>query len=326
MSLVTHRQPRFSGSSASATTTTPTFPHFSPENNSVLRPPLLSIPQLQSTTNSTTTITTTTTASEPQSPPTSTSDYSPPKLNKPLSPPRGKRRKLRSHNHLSTQLSSNPSGLRSKNKHLLFRQARAHQQQSDHPSSDLDDQGHHQHLLPLQRLKLQSSIPPLLPPTIPQDFMVPPSQCSYAHNTPIVQPSYTTPRKTPLDTYTCIRTKLNPFSVSISSQPAVRFSKSIPRLTRLQRSGLSSSQDSTPSSSLELKKSEEQDKWWHWARLCKVTGDGNKSSHLAPLRCRDLKRNSDQSHTDIHQDQELRIHTRPLCESALEQQKFHYSG
>jgi len=156
--------------------------------------------------------------------------------------------------------------------------------------------------------------------------MVPPSQCSYAHNTPIVQPSYTTPRKTPLDTYTCIRTNLNPFSVSISSQPAVRFSKSIPRLTRLQRSSLSSSQDATPSSSLELKKSEEQDKWWHWARLCKVTGDGNKSSHLPPLRCRDLKRNSDQYHTDLHQDQELRIHTRPLCESALEQQKFHYSG
>ncbi|PLW10821.1 hypothetical protein PCANC_06534 [Puccinia coronata f. sp. avenae] len=314
LSIVSHRPPRFSDSVPPATTTAASFPTFDRSSNSLHRPPLLSIPQVQSTALSTT--------GSSQSPPSSTSDYSP-KLNKPLTPTREKRRKLRSNRAgspvLPASLSSNPSSLRFKNN--SFRQARAHQ--PSEPQSDDNEES--KILLPLQRLNLKASIPPLLPPAIPQDFMIAPSQCSYAHHTSIVEPSYTTPRDTPQDTYTSIRTASNSSSVSISTQPPIRFSRTMTRFNRLQRASIPIGQDS-PTSSLDAKKSEEQDKWWQWARLCKVTGDGNKSSHLPPLRCRDLKRNFNEYDNDDHQDQDLRIQTKPLSESALEQQKFYYSG
>ncbi|KAA1089719.1 hypothetical protein PGT21_028053 [Puccinia graminis f. sp. tritici] len=309
-SIVSHQPPpRFSDTPAATATT---FPNYTRPNNSVLRPPLLSIPQLQSTTISA--------PSSSQSTPTSTSDYSP-KLNKPLTPTREKRRKLRSTragSPVPASISFNASGLRPKNKQP-FRSSRIH-----HHSEPCSGDEDYQPLLSFQRLNLKSSMPPV-PPAIPQDLMFPPSQCSYAH-TPIVEPSYTTPRDTPNDTYTCIRTVSNPFPVSISSQPPAGFTKSMPRLNRLNRSSISSSHDPL-SSCLELRKTEEQDKWWHWAKVCKVTGDGNKSSHLAPLRCQDLKRNfDDHLDCDNYQEPSLRIQTRPFSESTIEQQKFYYSG
>ncbi|KAI9631052.1 hypothetical protein KEM48_013308 [Puccinia striiformis f. sp. tritici PST-130] len=310
MSIVYQPPPRFSGTSAATGTTFSSFSR--PHNDSVGRPPLLSIPQIQPTTIST--------ASSSQSPTSSVSEYSP-KLNKPLTPTREKRRKLRSTRAVSpvpASLSSNPSGLLP-NSHHPSRKPRA-QYQSESLSDDTD----HKPLLPLRRLDLKSSKPPL-PPSIPPNIMIAPSQCSYA-NTPIVEPSYTTPRDTPKDTYTCIRTPSNPFSASISTQPPTYFTKTVPRSHRTQRSSLSSTLD-YPTSFLEINKSEEQDKWWHWAKICKVTGDGNKSSYLTPLPCQDLKRNFDDYNNDTNQqDTDFRIQTRPLSESAIEQQKFYYSG
>ncbi|WAQ90080.1 hypothetical protein PtA15_12A65 [Puccinia triticina] len=176
MSIVSHQTPsRFPSSSTSAATTT-TFPDFT-RHNPVHRPPLLSIPQIQSTAISTST------HSPSQSPPTSASEYSP-KLNKPLTPTREKRRKLRSTrtgSPVPDSPSLNASSLRPKNKHPCRKSRNQHQTE---PRSDDED---YKPLLPLQRLHLKSSAPPL-PPTIPQDFMIAPSQYSYAH-TPTIEPS-----------------------------------------------------------------------------------------------------------------------------------------
>ncbi|POV95336.1 hypothetical protein PSHT_15723, partial [Puccinia striiformis] len=288
-SIVYQPPPRFSGTSAATGTTFSSFSR--PHNDSVGRPPLLSIPQIQPTTIST--------ASSSQSPTSSVSEYSP-KLNKPLTPTREKRRKLRS-TPITHHVNLEPS--------IKVNHSATIQTISRCYLSDVSTLSH----------------PSSLPPSIPPNIMIAPSQCSYA-NTPIVEPSYTTPRDTPKDTYTCIRTPSNPFSASISTQPPTYFTKTVPRSHRTQRSSLSSTLD-YPTSFLEINKSEEQDKWWHWAKICKVTGDGNKSSYLTPLPCQDLKRNFDDYNNDTNQqDTDFRIQTRPLSESAIEQQKFYYSG
>lgn len=255
-----------------------------------------------------------------------------PRSSKPVAFARRKRRKLRSNRggspssapHATSRASDVPYS-RPGNKKSIHHEE--HERHDSQPKSDSDDDD--MPPPPHQRLKLTPTFIPK-PPVILAHIVVPLSQCSYLH-TPLVQPSCKTTRESGRETRTCINTKINPYSVSISSQPSAHFSKTVPRLARLQKSSpLSVITPGSMQNLLEVKRSEEQDKWWYWAKNCRITGDDNKSSHLIPLRCRNLKRHcqSDDEgkydgtgYTSNHC-----IRTRTLIESALDQQKYYYSG
>lgn len=314
MSILSHPPHRLPTGSTPATTTNLTGP-----NRATLthRPPLLSIPQVQPINCST--------SSSPKSSAWSSSTCSP-RSSKPVASAGGKRRKLRSTR--SDSPSSAPpataTASRPGNKKPMHPQ---HEQYQCEPKFDSDDDD--MPLLPRERLKLTPTFLPE-PPVIPAHIVVPRSECCYLH-TPLVQPSYETPHESRRDTHTCIRATINPYSVSISSQPPAHFSKTFPKLAKLQKSNpLSMTTPESTQNLLEAKRSEEQDKWWYWAKNCRITGDGNKSSHLIPLRCRNLKRQCD-SYDDEHNDgtnlaRNDYIRTRPLSESTLDQQKYYYSA
>ncbi|POW03799.1 hypothetical protein PSTT_10866 [Puccinia striiformis] len=309
MSIVYQPPPRFSGTSAATGTTFSSFSR--PHNDSVGRPPLLSIPQIQPTTIST--------ASSSQSPTSSVSEYSP-KLNKPLTPTREKRRKLRSTRAVS------PVPLHSLPILLVFSPTAITHHVNLEPSIKVN---HSATIQTISRCYLSDvstlSHPSLLSHPLSSkyhDCTITVLLCQYSNCRTLV---HNTSRYSKGYLHMHTDTLKSILSIDLDTTPTY-FTKTVPRSHRTQRSSLSSTLD-YPTSFLEINKSEEQDKWWHWAKICKVTGDGNKSSYLTPLPCQDLKRNFDDYNNDTNQqDTDFRIQTRPLSESAIEQQKFYYSG
>ncbi|MBW0498618.1 hypothetical protein O181_038333 [Austropuccinia psidii MF-1] len=181
-------------------------------------------------------------------------------------------------------------------------------------SSEAED-NNQSHPMPFQRLILKPNAPPL-PPKIPLDHLIEPCLWSESHQPSIQRPD-ATPRGRALDSYTCIRTKVNRFSVPVSSKPALHFSKTLQKLVRSQ--GISNTTAMNADLSIEIKRSEERNKWWHWSTNCPDTGDGNKSSHKAPLQCQNLEGQSGELSCASE------IVTRKLSVNAWEEQKFYCS-
>ncbi|KAI8456539.1 hypothetical protein BY996DRAFT_6412319 [Phakopsora pachyrhizi] len=220
-------------------------------------------------------------------------------------------------------------------------------------TTDSEDEAEYSTISSPKKLVIKRAQPPRLPPPIPAGIILHSGELNpapiYSHEihselnpaTPWIlssfNPTLTFNRR---DTYTCIRTNSNQYSVSSSSETPSYFSKLVPKQlthkTQNQIVNLVKNNDVTikktstvveSSSSalkinssplaiktdeikldanasspdqmlLEIKMSEEQNKWWHWAKNCKYTGDGNKSSHLVPLRCWDLTYLSDDEAQD----------------------------
>ncbi|MBW0511247.1 hypothetical protein O181_050962 [Austropuccinia psidii MF-1] len=143
--------------------------------------------------------------------------------------------------------------------------------------------------LRLKRLKFKHTPIPT-PPLIPSDFKIEPSIWSESLS-PFIKRPYPTPKPNNFTTYPCIRTNTNQSSVSVSSETPSHFSKTGRKLPRSPNPTIEHTK-----LLLDLKKSEEQNKWWHWSINCPYTGDGNKSSHLTPLSCQNFhEQQSDQS-------------------------------
>ncbi|MBW0468580.1 hypothetical protein O181_008295 [Austropuccinia psidii MF-1] len=231
-----------------------------------------------------------------------------------------KRRKLRrtraAESSSSSQSSSSSSppaqlSLRSHVKKQCFSDIQPHLA-DDRLDSEAEDDNQ-SHPVPLQRTMLKGNAPPL-PPKIPLDQLIEP--CLWSESLlPSIRRSSATPRGSALDSYTCIRTKVNPFSVPVCSKPALHFSKTLQKLVRSQ--GLPNATTMNPDLTMELKRSEEQNKWWHWSTNCPDTGDGNKSSHKAPLQCQNLVPKAEESFYTSE------IVTRKLSVNALEEQNFY---
>ncbi|MBW0502572.1 hypothetical protein O181_042287 [Austropuccinia psidii MF-1] len=231
-----------------------------------------------------------------------------------------KRRRLRSARAAESSASSSPSSPLSPPTQLSLRSQAKKQRLSDtqpHLGDVILDSeaenSNQSNPVPLKRLVLKRVAPPL-PPKISLDQVVEP--CLWSESLiPSIERPYATPRTSAHDSHTCIRTTVNPFSVPVCSKPAPHFSKTLHKLVRSQDKP--NAKEMNADLVLELKRSEEQDKWWHWSTNCPYTGDGNKSSHKAPLKCHNLHGHSEESVDTVQ------IFTTKLSVNAFEEQKFY---
>ncbi|KAH9807580.1 hypothetical protein DFH28DRAFT_1089218 [Melampsora americana] len=143
------------------------------------------------------------------------------------------------------------------------------------------------------------------PPRLPTDELASPFEARLTTSYTL-PPPYILPSPSFIDSdacsqiSTCIRTTENPYSVSITSELARELDKVSTRSTRPGRppnTTCPGSGTSTPvlrmrPEEIELnrdrKREVEQNKWWHWAKVCRTTGDGNSSTHFI-TRCDDLE-------------------------------------
>ncbi|EGG07427.1 uncharacterized protein MELLADRAFT_105955 [Melampsora larici-populina 98AG31] len=155
------------------------------------------------------------------------------------------------------------------------------------------------------RLNLDRSlmVPPR-PPRLPTDELARPfdPRLSPSYTLP---PPYILPSPSFMDTgvcnqiSTCIRNTENPYSVSISpnlvgqlARQSTRLRPGRPPNTTCPGSGTSTPVLRMRAEDFELNRDRnrdaEQNKWWHWSRPCKKTGDANHSAY-SPVRCEDLE-------------------------------------
>lgn len=168
--------------------------------------------------------------------------------------------------------------------------------------------------LNLHRARLHAPPKPPSLPVIDSDSLTTDTRLSLVYPCmPFIHPSSSFPETDVANQIsTCIQSDTHSFSVSISSEPSSNFAKPSSKFPRLRRPNLSrntntatyqglSSGSSTPLPMMKPEEMEnlrqrlrnaEQSKWWHWAKTCRTTGDGNKSAYYSPLRCDDLEINS----------------------------------
>ncbi|KAG0151254.1 hypothetical protein CROQUDRAFT_668089 [Cronartium quercuum f. sp. fusiforme G11] len=170
----------------------------------------------------------------------------------------------------------------------------------DDDSCLLDDDSD---IFPVSRLDLtRANFPaPPRPPRLPFDDPINPLHpCLYSASTfkPYILPSISFP-DTDVGTSisTCLRSSLDPFSVSISSQPPLSYAKPTSRTLRPRKPNTQRSGSSTPVPPIKPEELEqerersrdlEQNKSWNWANTCPATAEANKSALASPLRCLDL--------------------------------------